>query len=119
VCVEQSATSLAHARRNVTGADNEFHPMSVEQWIASGGAPRAFDAVVVDPPRIGLGPEVRDWLNAAKPRTLVYVSCNPVTLARDLGQLCTGGFVLNDLKLFDFYPQTSHIEAVARLSGPA
>jgi tRNA (uracil-5-)-methyltransferase len=98
--------------------------MSVEQWIATGASasarelgrpPGSFDALVVDPPRAGLSPELRAWLRPETVRRLVYVSCNPVTLARDLGQLLSGGFVLDDLRLFDFYPQTSHIEAVARL----
>ena len=121
ICVESSAMSLSYARRNVPGAANEFHPMSVEDWIA-GGAPAGrtpLDAVVVDPPRTGLGPVVRAWLREAAPRRLVYVSCNPVTLARDLGELVAGGFVLDDLRLFDFYPQTSHVEAVAKLRSPA
>ncbi len=121
ICVESSAMSLSYARRNVPGAANEFHPMSVEDWIA-GGAPAGrtpLDAVVVDPPRTGLGPAVRAWLREAAPRRLVYVSCNPVTLARDLGELVAGGFVLDDLRLFDFYPQTSHVEAVAKLRSPA
>jgi 23S rRNA (uracil1939-C5)-methyltransferase len=121
ICVERSAMSLSYARRNVAGAANEFHPMSVEDWIVSGAArkngPR-LDAVVVDPPRAGLSPAVRAWLGDAAPGRLVYVSCNPVTLARDLGVLVTGGFALEDLRLFDFYPQTSHVEAVARLRGP-
>ena len=73
------------------------------------------DAVVVDPPRAGLGEEVRAWLIERTPPRLVYVSCNPVTLARDLAALVGGGYVLEDLRLFDFYPQTSHVEAVARL----
>ncbi len=145
ICVESSATSVAYARRNVKGEGNEFYPMGVEHWIASGGAPpgraaltsehdqappgratfpfvpdrapRALDAVVVDPPRAGLGPEVRAWLRATRPRDLVYVSCNPVTLARDLEELVNGGFTLEDLRLFDFYPQTSHVESVARLKS--
>jgi 23S rRNA (uracil1939-C5)-methyltransferase len=115
-CVESSAMSLAYARRNVPGPAHEFFPMNVEQWIASGTARRPFDAAVVDPPRPGLGAEVRAWLCRTAPERLVYVSCNPVTLARDLGELCGSAFVLDDLRLFDFYPQTSHIEAVARLS---
>ncbi len=138
ICVESSAMSLSYARRNLAGASHEFYPMSVEDWIASPAAPsgirpaaqprraregalrgaRRLDAVVVDPPRPGLGPEVRAWLRDAAPRRLVYVSCNPVTLARDLGELVAGGFVLDDLRLFDFYPQTSHVEAVAKLRGP-
>jgi tRNA/tmRNA/rRNA uracil-C5-methylase (TrmA/RlmC/RlmD family) len=70
----------------------------------------------VDPPRAGLAPEVRAWLLAAAPRRLVYVSCNPVTLARDLGGLTAGGFALDDLRLFDLTPQASHVESVARLT---
>ncbi len=117
-CVESSTLSLAYARRNVGGAA-ELHPMSVESWIISGAAREPFDAVVADPPRPGLSPEVRAWLCARPPRRLRYVSCNPVTLARDLGALVAGGYVLEGLRLFDFYPQTSHIEAVARLRGPS
>ena len=118
-CVESSTLSLGYARRNVPGTEHEFHPMSVESWIVSGAARGPFDTVVADPPRPGLSPEVRAWLCAHPPRRLVYVSCNPVTLARDLGAFIAGGFALEDLRLFDFYPQTSHIEAVARLRGPS
>jgi len=117
--VESSAMSLSYARRNGSGPDHQFYPLSVEQWIQSGGAPPAagaLDAVIVDPPRAGLGAEVRQWLNRARPRKLVYVSCNPVTLARDLRDLVSS-FTLDDLRLFDFYPQTSHVEAAARLSA--
>jgi 23S rRNA (uracil1939-C5)-methyltransferase len=119
ICVESSAMSLSYARRNVVGPAHEFFPMSVEQWITSGAARGPFDAAVVDPPRPGLGAEARDWLSGAGIERLVYVSCNPVTLARDLGGLCDTAFVLDDLRLFDFYPQTSHIEAVAKLSRKA
>jgi 23S rRNA (uracil1939-C5)-methyltransferase len=120
ICVESSAMSIAYARRNVTGAVHEFYPMSVEQWVQSGAAPGGLDAVVVDPPRAGLGAEVREWLERHPPRKLVYVSCNPVTLARDLGSLtAAGAFALEDLRLFDFYPQTSHVEAVAKLVAGA
>jgi 23S rRNA (uracil1939-C5)-methyltransferase len=58
---------------------------------------------------------VREWLGDNPPRRLVYVSCNPVTLSRDLGALVAVGYVLDDIRLFDFYPQTSHVEAVAKL----
>lgn len=117
-CVESSTLSLGYARRNVQGEGHEFFPMSVESWVISGAARPASDAVIADPPRPGLSPEVRAWLVGSPPSRLIYVSCNPVTLARDLGALVAGGFVLEDLRLFDFYPQTSHIEAVARMRGP-
>jgi 23S rRNA (uracil1939-C5)-methyltransferase len=119
ICVEESATSIAYARRNVTGTAAEFYPMSVEQWISSGAARSAPDTVVADPPRVGLGPEVKEWLCRTRPRTLLYVSCNAVTLARDLARLLSGGFTLDAIRLFDFYPQTSHVEMVAKLSGEA
>lgn len=117
ICVESSAMSLSYARRNVPGTSHEYYPMAVEQWIQSGSAPSGLDAVIVDPPRAGLGAEVREWLAVNPPGKLVYVSCNPVTLARDLSDLTAAGrLVLDDLRLFDFYPQTSHIEAVAKLA---
>jgi 23S rRNA (uracil1939-C5)-methyltransferase len=115
VAVESSTASLAWARRNVAAGRLEAFPMTVEQWIAAGAAGGPFDAVFADPPRIGLGRGVRAWLASARPHTLVYVSCNPVTLARDLGELVRGGYEIDDLRLFDFYPQTSHVEAVAVL----
>ena len=116
LCVESRAMSLSYARRNVPGTSHEFYPLTVEQWSGSVSASSRMDAGVVDPPRAGLGEEVRAWLVERTPPRLVYVSCNPVTLARDLAALISGGYVLEDLRLFDFYPQTSHVEAVAKLT---
>ena len=113
--VESSTLSVSYARRNMVGDRHDFYPMSIEAWIESGAAGSTFDAVIVDPPRTGLSPEVRRWLRRSEPTRLVYVSCNPVTLARDVGELAGGGFVLDEVGLFDFYPQTSHVETVARL----
>jgi 23S rRNA (uracil1939-C5)-methyltransferase len=115
IAVESSARSLSFAARNVAGGRLETFPMTVEQWIAVGAAGGPFDAVIADPPRAGLASVVRAWLASARPRTLVYVSCNPVAMARDLGELTRAGFEIDDLRLFDFYPQTSHVEAVAVL----
>ena len=74
------------------------------------------DAIMVDPPRAGLSPEARGAImdNAAK--TLVYVSCDPATWARDVGELVRGGWALNEVVPYDFYPQTSHAEVVSRLT---
>jgi 23S rRNA (uracil1939-C5)-methyltransferase len=73
------------------------------------------DAIVVDPPREGLHASVREWLLQVQAKHLVYVSCDVVSQARDLKILLAGGYALKDLRLFDFYPQTHHLEAVARL----
>lgn len=118
LAVEENGVSLEWARRNlgVTGG-HRFLQGRIEDLAARGalrgGRP---EAVVVDPPRAGLETPVRDFLAAARPRRIAYVSCNPVTLARDLKDLLARGFVLEDMRLFDFYPQTAHIEAVARLA---
>jgi 23S rRNA (uracil1939-C5)-methyltransferase len=114
VCVEQNPYALELAKSNVPGVGQEFYALSMEDWVRSDSAKKAFDLVLVDPPRTGLAPAVREWLMRRKPPTLVYVSCDPVTLARDAGVLVEAGYVLQSLKAFDFYPQTSHVECNAR-----
>jgi 23S rRNA (uracil1939-C5)-methyltransferase len=74
------------------------------------------DLVVMDPPRAGVGAETLKLLLALRPQRLNYVSCSPPTLARDLGYLIKHGYRLDSLELFDFFPQTYHIESLARLS---
>ena len=73
------------------------------------------DVVVVDPPRSGLESNVvQSLLDILTPRIL-YVSCDPSTLARDLAQLCTGMYKITEIHLFDMFPQTSHIETLVCL----
>jgi 23S rRNA (uracil1939-C5)-methyltransferase len=74
------------------------------------------ELALVDPPRSGLDPRVIDAIVAKRPRQFVYVSCNPVTLARDLRSFIGGGYTLRTLELFDFFPQTSHVESLAYLT---
>jgi 23S rRNA (uracil1939-C5)-methyltransferase len=114
ICVEQNPFALELAKTNVPGKGREFHALAVEDWVRSPEAAEPFDLVLVDPPRTGLSKAVREWLVGAKPATIVYVSCDPVTLARDSGELVRAGYELQGIKAFDFYPQTSHIECHAR-----
>jgi 23S rRNA (uracil1939-C5)-methyltransferase len=72
--------------------------------------------VVADPPRAGFHPKALSALAALAPARLVYVSCNPSTLARDVGELVRQGYRLEWVQPVDMFPQTPHIEAVARLS---
>ena len=72
--------------------------------------------VVVDPPATGLAGDVREVLRRNPPRTLLYVSCNPPTLARDLADLGPT-FTLESVTPFDMFPQTAEIEALAHLTG--
>lgn len=82
-------------------------------WGTWGGD---FQAVVLDPPRGGCHPEViRAMVDAAVPH-VIYVSCNPATLARDLMLLSQGGYVLRRVRPFDMFPQTCHVECVTLMS---
>jgi 23S rRNA (uracil1939-C5)-methyltransferase len=113
-CVEHNPFALELAEANVAGAGHSFRAVPVEDWVRSDAARAAFDCVVVDPPRTGLSAPVRDWLARKGVPTIVYASCDPVTLARDAGELVRAGYSLQGVKAFDFYPQTSHVECHAR-----
>ena len=77
------------------------------------------DVVVVDPPRAGLHPRVVARVAELRPRRIVYVSCNPGTLARDLKDFGALGWALAEAAPFDLFPHTTHIECVARLERAA
>ena len=113
VCVEQDVRALGYACRNV-GKGADYAALSMEAWTASAQARSPFDYALVDPHRTGLAPAVRAWLLSSRPPCIGYVSCDPVSLARDSGELVRGGYRLERLTLFDFYPQTAHVESYAR-----
>ena len=73
------------------------------------------DVVVVDPPRAGLHPRVVARIIELAPRRVVYVSCNPATLARDLRDFAAGAYGAAEVRPFDMFPHTPHIECVVRL----
>jgi len=75
------------------------------------------DVVLVDPPRIGLGADTIAALGALNPPKIVYVSCNPATLARDLQSLASFGYGIRRVQPLDMFPQTSHIETVVLLDN--
>ena len=72
----------------------------------------SFDAVIVDPPRKGLSPELTDKLISSEIKRLVYVSCNPETLARDAKKLLGRGFSISSVRPFDMFPRTGSVECV-------
>jgi 23S rRNA (uracil1939-C5)-methyltransferase len=73
------------------------------------------DLVIVDPPRSGLDEKLLRSLIERGPRGFVYVSCEPSTLARDLAILTEGGYAVRSVEIFDFFPQTYHVESLAVL----
>jgi 23S rRNA (uracil1939-C5)-methyltransferase len=71
------------------------------------------DVVIVDPPRAGVEKAALDAVISIAPPRLVYVSCDPESLARDLGRLSEAGYAVRQVQPVDMFPQTSHTEAVA------
>jgi 23S rRNA (uracil1939-C5)-methyltransferase len=73
------------------------------------------ELIVMDPPRAGVGPEVCSLLGRISAPEIVYVSCDPVTLARDLRSLIQSGYTITELHLVDMFPQTFHLETIVVL----
>ncbi len=118
--VELSAAAVADAVRNarangienctfVAGEVRHVLPALMREGVTA-------SVVVADPPRAGFHPKALTALAALAPALIVYVSCNPSTLARDVGDLVRQGYRLEWVQPVDMFPQTPHIEAVARLS---
>ena len=112
--IEENKTALALARENVYGKNRRFYAIKADDWIKNTRPDnKTWGLIIADPPRTGLSPGLKQFLAVSKVKTLAYVSCDPVTLARDSKTLCGSGFSLKELTLYDFYPQTSHIESLA------
>ncbi len=77
--------------------------------------PVAGERILLDPPRTGAGPEVVDLVAGRGPSCVVYVSCDPPTLGRDLARFAARGYVADAFALFDLFPDTFHMETVVRL----
>ncbi len=122
VGVESVPDAIARARRNAArnGLTAAFVCGDARQVLrewARGEREGAVkpDVIVVDPPRAGLHPRVLARCAELRPRRIVYVSCNPATLARDLKDFAPLGYALRDVTPVDMFPHTPHIECVARL----
>jgi len=127
VAVESDRRAAEFARDNAraNGATNvEFVMANAEAWMAGGALRRhragsaAIDLVLLDPPRGGAGPVVAALAHEA-PSKVVYVSCDPVTLARDLKGLLGARYQIEDIIAFDLFPQTYHVETIAKLARTA
>ncbi|PJF48679.1 MAG: class I SAM-dependent RNA methyltransferase [Chloroflexi bacterium] len=115
--VERDAAAVRAAHRNVAGLAAEVWAADVGEALARPALRRVrWDAVVLDPPRAGMARLALDRLIALRVPRVVYVSCDPATLARDLRRLLDAGYALESVQPLDLFPQTRHVEVVARLS---
>lgn len=116
--IEGQGAAIRRARKNSEQAgltNTRFEKSPIHEHcrtLADSG--QSFDCVVIDPPRQG-APELAPTLAALTRKRLVYISCDPATLCRDLGDLTRSGFTIRRLQPVDMFPQTHHIETVALL----
>lgn len=116
--IEGQGAAIHRARKNselASLANTRFEKSPIHDYcrqLAAGG--QAFDCVVIDPPRQG-APELAPLLATLTRKRLIYISCDPATLCRDLGELTQSGFIVRKLQPVDMFPQTHHIETVTLL----
>jgi 23S rRNA (uracil1939-C5)-methyltransferase len=99
--------SLKNVRAMLGNIDEISLPSSINKKVTK---------VIVDPPRSGLTRKTIDALSILNPELIVYLSCDPATLARDIALFLTKGFVIKEVRPIDMFPHTAHIECIASLS---
>ncbi|WP_025028810.1 23S rRNA (uracil(1939)-C(5))-methyltransferase RlmD [Caldalkalibacillus mannanilyticus] len=112
--------AIIDARENArrSGISNAIYEVGraetwMPKWVKEGFAP---DVVIVDPPRTGCDQLLLQTLAEVKPKKIIYVSCNPSTLAKDCKQLFNSGFQLKEIQPVDMFPHTSHVECCSLLA---
>lgn len=109
--VEGSSSATSDARANFNVAENVFiHTGDVVKELKKF---KRADVIVLDPPRTGAGKPVIESAVQLKARAIIYVACDPAALARDTGYLNDAGYHLEDIRAFDLFPMTHHIESIA------
>jgi len=115
IAVESAPSATAALARNLRGTGASAVKATTIDFLRRGHRNERPDLIVVDPPRSGLGAEVTRRLSEIGAPSLVSVSCDPATLARDLRDLLAAGYRIQDIALADLFPQTFHIETIVRL----
>ncbi|MQF69251.1 23S rRNA (uracil(1939)-C(5))-methyltransferase RlmD [SAR202 cluster bacterium AD-804-J14_MRT_500m] len=115
IAIEDSPAAVDDARANAKDCTNvEFILGRAEDALAT--LDEAPNILILDPPRKGCDVGALEAVKRLAPSHVVYVSCDPVTLARDLKILCAGSFYLKEVQPIDMFPQTHHVECVATLA---
>ncbi len=117
VCVECVPDSVADGKANagLNGAEIEFHVATTEDFLKSPPPDLSASLCIIDPPRCGLHPKALSALVKNPPANLLYVSCNPKALERDLKELIQS-YKIEFIEGFDLFPHTPHVETVAALT---
>ncbi len=117
IAVEIAPTAVSDLRKNLSGLSVAIAPATTENFLRHALAQHttAPDLALLDPPRAGLGTQTATLLAQCRPRSIVYVSCDPATLSRDVKTLVESGYCLERLHMVDLFPQTFHQETVAVL----
>jgi tRNA/tmRNA/rRNA uracil-C5-methylase (TrmA/RlmC/RlmD family) len=114
--VESSAAGVKAARNNLADLPVEVVEARVDVALRRRRVTGPVDLVVLDPPRSGAGAVVVKAIAAAGPRAVAYVACDPAALARDIATFRSLGFQMREIRAFDCFPMTQHIESVALLT---
>jgi len=114
VAVEGDKTASRHSKANLASYPWARSVAGRVDRVLHRGVGAA-DVVVLDPPRVGARRQVVRAISDLEPRAVAYVACDPAALARDIGYFAEQGYALADLRVFDLFPMTHHIECVALL----
>ena len=115
IAVESAPAATAALAHNLSGTTARAVKSDTLAFLRRNIHGPVPDLIVADPPRIGLGAEISAELVKVAPPSMVYVSCDPATLARDLRVLIAHGYAIESIALADLFPQTFHLETVVHL----
>jgi len=110
---DRYAADDLHANAAAAGGPIETKRASVESFAAT---MNAVDTVIVDPPRTGMTPAALDGVLRVRPRSMIYVSCDVATLARDARAIVARGYSLGTMQAFDLFPNTPHVETIVEFA---
>ena len=112
------AVQLGNELAKIQSKNIRFERAKVEEFLKRWSPPGGQYLILIDPPRTGCDPAAIKILKDLKPTCLVYISCHPVTLARDLKAFSESGWSMEYAQPIDMFPQTDHVETVVTLKPP-
>ena len=115
IAVESAPAAMAGLKHNLDGTNATAVRATTLEFLRGAAKGERPDVIVVDPPRTGLDAETTELLGRIGAPEMVYVSCDPATLARDLRALVGAGYAIERVTLADLFPQTFHLETVVKL----